>query len=182
MGGGFIDALITIWMDMGLPWTSQTPLYITLIGASIIFPFFLRSIRISQARNMIKRSNPLYHTERAEMEDKAIGRVKDIPVALLGLADQAVAMKRTQLAETIFTHVPKTKNIEERSSELHRIQPKKSLNHWNQIQKVKTLLEQEMIEAAKIQRSQIPERFNQEPDVIWIDEQLNNLSSLSEVE
>ena len=49
MGGGFIDALITIWMDMGLPWTSQTPLYITLIGASIIFPFFLRSIRISSS-------------------------------------------------------------------------------------------------------------------------------------
>ena len=78
---------------------------------------------------------------------------------------------------------PKTKKYKREIERIeHRIQPKKSLNHWNQIQKVKTLLEQEMIEAAKIQRSQIPERFNQEPDVIWIDEQLNNLSSLSEVE
>ena len=183
MGGGFIDALITIWMDMGLPWTSQTPLYITLISASIIFPFFLRSIRISQARNMIKRSNSLYHTERAEMEAKAIQRVKDIPVALLGLADQAVAMKRTQLAETILTHVPKSKKYRREIERIeHRIQPKKSLNHWNQIQKVKTLLEQEMISAAKKQRSQIPEQFNQEPDVIWIDEQLNNFTSLSDME
>lgn len=183
MGGGFIDALITIWLDMGLPWTSQTPLYITLIGASIIFPFFLRSIRISQARNMIKRSNSLYHTERTEMEVKAIQRVKDIPVALLGLADQAVAMKRTQLAETILTHVPKTKKYRREIERIERrIQPKKSLNHWNQIQKVKTLLEQEMFEAARIQRQQIPIRFHQEPDVIWIDEQLNNLSSLSERE
>ena len=38
-GGGFIDALITIWM-IWVCGISQTPLYITLIGASIIFPFF----------------------------------------------------------------------------------------------------------------------------------------------
>ena len=73
---------------------------------------------------MIKRSNPLYHTERAEMEEgyRACQRYY---LWLLGLADQAVAMKRTQLAETIFTHVPKQK-IKERSSELTpNLSPKK---------------------------------------------------------
>ena len=175
MGGGFIDALITIWMDMGLPWTSRTPLYITLIGASIIFPFFLRSIRISQARNMIKRSNALYHTERAEMESKAIQRVHDIPVALLGLADQAIAMKRTELAETILSHVPRTKKYRREIERIERrIQAKKSLDDWNQIQKVKTLLEQDMVDAARIQRANIASQYNQEPDVVWIDEQLRN--------
>lgn len=178
MGGGFIDALITIWMDMGLPWTSETPLYITLIGAGILFPFFLRSIRISQARNMIKRSNSLYHTERAEMEVKAIQRVIDIPVALLGLADQAVAMKRTQLAETILSHVPRTKKYKREIERIERrIQPKKSLEHWNLIQKIKTLIEQEMFEAASIQRKQIDNQYSEEPDVVWIDEQLKNKSS-----
>ena len=175
MGGGFIDALITIWMDMGLPWTSQTPLYITLIGAGILLPFFLRSIRISQARNMIKRSNSLYHTERAEMEVKAIQRVIDIPVALLGLADQAVAMKRTQLAETILSHVPRTKKYRREIERIERrIQPKKSLEHWNLIQKIKTLIEQEMFEAASIQRKQIDNQYREEPDVVWIDEQLKS--------
>ena len=87
------------------------------------------------------------------MEFKAIQRVKDIPVALLGLADQGCGDEATQLAETILTHVPKSKKYRREIERIeHRIQPKKSLNHWNQIQKVKTLLEQEMIEAAKIQR------------------------------
>ena len=31
-----------------------------------------------------------------------------------------------------------------------------------------------MFEAAQIQRSNIASRYNQEPDVVWIDEQLNN--------
>ena len=175
MGGGFIDALITIWMDMGLPWTSQTPMYITVIGAAVLFPFFLRSIRISQARNMIKRSNSLYHTERAEMEEKAIQRVHDIPVALLGLADQAISMKRTKLAESILSRVPRTKKYRREIERIeHRIQPKKSLDHWSQIQKIKTLIEQEMFEAARIQRTQIANQYSQEPDILWIDEQLTN--------
>ena len=109
MGGGFIDALITIWMDLGLPWTSMTPMYITILGAGILFPFFLRNIRISQARNLMKRSNSLYSEEREEMEQAAIKKVKDIPVALLGLADQAIAMKRNHLAEILLSYVPKTK-------------------------------------------------------------------------
>ena len=175
MGGGFIDALITIWMDMGLPWNSTMPLYITLIGASVLFPFFLRNIRISQARNLIKRSNALYHTERTEMEQQAIDRVKDIPVALLGLADQAVAMKRTHLAEQILTHVPKTKKYRREIERIqNRIEPKKSLNQWNQIQKVKTLIEQDMFDAAILQRELISSDMSQEPDVVWIDEQLQS--------
>lgn len=173
MGGGFIEALITIWVDIGLPWTDNTPLYITLIGAAVLFPFFLRSIRISQARNMIKRSNALYHLERAEMERRAIERVQDIPVALLGLADQAVAMKRTELAETILLHVPKTKKYRREVERIERrIQPRQSLDDWNLIQKIRTLIEQEMWDAAIIQRKKLSSKYDIEPDVRWIDEQL----------
>lgn len=173
MGGGFIEALITIWVDMGLPWTDNTPMYITLIGATVLFPFFLRSIRISQARNMMKRSNSLYNVERSEMEEQAIERVKDIPVALLGLADQAVAMKRTELAETILSYVPKTKKYRREIERIQRrIQPKQSLDHWNLIQKIRTLIEQEMWDAAVIQRNKLPGTFDSEPDVRWIDEAL----------
>ena len=89
--------------------------------------------------------------------------------------DQAIAMKRTGLAETILSHVPRTKKYRREIERIERrIQPKKSLDDWNQIQKVKTLLEQDMVEAARIQRSNIASRYNQEPDVVWIDEQLNN--------
>ncbi len=173
MGGGFIDALITIWMDLGLPWTSMTPLYITLIGAGVLFPFFLRNIRISQARNLLKRSNSLYHQERLNMEQLAIAKVQDIPVALLGLADQAIAMKRIQLAEEILTHVPDTKKYRpEKRRIAQRISPTSSLDHWVQIQKVQNLISQEMWDAAKIQRLQIPDSYCQEEEVIWIDEQL----------
>ena len=180
MGGGFIDALITIWMDLGLPWTSMTPMYITILGAGILFPFFLRNIRISQARNLMKRSNSLYSEEREEMEQAAIKKVKDIPVALLGLADQAIAMKRNQLAETLLSYVPKTKKYKREIQRIQlRITPRNSLDNWGQIQKVTILIEQDMFEAARIQRHKIPERFRKEPEVIWIDEQLAQQSETS---
>jgi len=180
MGGGFIDALITIWMDLGLPWTSMTPMYITILGAGILFPFFLRNIRISQARNLLKRSNSLYSEEREDMEQAAIKKVKDIPVALLGLADQAIAMKRNHLAETLLSYVPKTKKYRREVQRIQlRITPKNSLDNWGQIQKVTTLIEQDMFEAARIQRHKIPERFISEPEVIWIDEQLEEHSETS---
>lgn len=173
MGGGFIDALITIWMDLGLPWTSMTPLYITILGAGVLFPFFLRNIRISQARNLLKRSNALYAEEREQMEQSAIQKVKDIPVALLGLADQAIAMKRIHLAETLLSYVPKTKKYRREVQRIQlRIAPKNSLDNWGQIQKITTLIEQDMFEAARIQRQKLPGDLRSEPEVVWIDEQL----------
>ncbi len=173
MGGGFIDALITIWLDMGLPWTSMTPVYITAIGATLLFPFFLRSIRISQARNLLKRSNALYHEQRREMEQQAIQKVKDIPVALLGLADQAIAMKRIQLAEEILTFVPMTKKYKRELQRVQRrIRPKNSIDSWAQIEKIKTLISQEMFAAAKIQRDKLPESVESDAEVLWIDQQL----------
>ena len=90
-------------------------------------------------------------------------------------------MKRTELAETILSHVPRTKKYRREIERIERrIQPKKSLNDWNQIQKVKTLLEQDMVDAARIQRANIASQYNQEPDVVWIDEQLRNAAIPSE--
>jgi hypothetical protein len=48
------------------------------------------------------------------------------------------------------------------------------LNQWNQIQKVKTLIEQDMFDAAILQRELISSDMSQEPDVVWIDEQLQS--------
>ncbi len=179
MGGGFIDALITIWMDMGLPWTSMTPVYITAIGATVLFPFFLRNIRISQARNLLKRSNSLYHEERTEMEKQAIQKVKDIPVALLGLADQAISMKRVKLAEEILTFVPRNKKYKREVQRIHhRIRPKDTVDTWAQIEKIKTLISQEMFIAAKIQRDKLPTSLKSDPEVQWIDQQLSNVKDV----
>jgi hypothetical protein len=74
-----------------------------------MLPFFLRNIKIGQARNKLKRSNSIYGPERREMEVEALEKVKDIPTALLGLADQAIVMKRYELAEEFIAYVPRTK-------------------------------------------------------------------------
>ena len=173
MRAGLLDALVTIWRDMGLPWTENTPYYLTVAVMVVFLPFFLRNIRISQARNLLKRSNVVYHEERRQMEDAAIARVQDIPIALLGLADQAVSLKRFELVDRILTHVPKNKSYRREIERIQqRIQPTTSMDDWSQIQKVHTLIEQEMWQAARIQRSKISSNFEGSEEVRLIDRKL----------
>ena len=106
MGASFLDAFITLLIELGMPWTERTPFYLVGIFVLILFPFFLRNIRIGQARNLLKRSNTVFHEERRNMEQAAIQKVADIPTALLGLADQALSMQRRGLAEEIIQLVP----------------------------------------------------------------------------
>lgn len=108
-GGSFLESIITILVELGIPWEPWMANLIVFGGAMILFPFFLRNIRISQARNKLKRSNVIYGEERRAMEVEAMEKVKDIPTALLGLADQAIVMKRYELAEEFISHVPRTK-------------------------------------------------------------------------
>lgn len=109
MGGSFLESVFAILAELGIPWEPWMAQVLVFGGAILMLPFFLRNIKIGQARNKLKRSNSIYGPERREMEVAAIEQVKDIPNALLGLADQAIVMKRYALAEELISHVPRIK-------------------------------------------------------------------------
>ena len=157
MGGSFIEALITLWIEMGLPWNSSMPIYITLIGAGILFPFFLKNIRISQARNLLKRSNAIYGEQRKIMEREAVAKVQDIPDALLGLADQAISMKRYDLVETIILDLPDTAKMRREIQRLqHRMHPRDHFDWTKAELKIENLLEANLVGAAQAHFDQLP--------------------------
>ncbi len=183
MGGSFIEALITIWVDLGLPWTKYTPMYVTALGAIIMFPFFLKNIRIAQARNLLKRSNSLYHDEREAMEDAALRKVADIPVALLGLADQAIVMKRYALVDRILLMVPKKQSTSREIERIRRkINPQVPKNPIQILLKLETLLAQELYGAANKEWNSLPSHLKQHPDYQKIAEQLNKKKQKKEPE
>ena len=157
MGGSFIESLVTIWMELGLPWNSYTPMYITALGAVIMFPFFLKNIRISQARNLLKRSNSVYGNERKSMEKTAIDKVQDIPHALLGLADQAIAMKRYDLVAEIIEYLPNTVKMRREIQRLERRMAPRNQFDWNKERlKIENLIEAELWGAAEAHFNALP--------------------------
>ena len=165
MGGSFIEALITLWIEMGLPWNSSMPIYITLIGAGLLLPFFLKNIRISQARNLLKRSNSVYGEQRKEMEREAVSKVQDIPHALLGLADQAISMKRYDLVDTIIVDLPDTPKMRREIQRLqHRMHPREHFD-WSKAElKIENLLEANLVGAAQAHFDQLPIEVQQSLD------------------
>ena len=183
MGGSFIEALITIWVDLGLPWNKYTPMYITAAGAVIMFPFFLKNIRISQARNLLKRSNSMYHQERQDMEDAALNKVADIPVALLGLADQAIVMKRYALVDRILLMVPKTTKTRREIERIRRkINPQNPKDPISTLLKLETLLTQGLNEAAELEWNALPPHLQRHPDYVLFLEQLEAKKAKKEPE
>ena len=165
MGGSFIEALITLWIEMGLPWDSSMPIYITLIGAGLLLPFFLKNIRISQARNLLKRSNAVYGEERKNMECDAVTKVRDIPHALLGLADQAISMKRYDLVETIIVELPDTVKMRREIQRLqHRMHPREHFDWVKAELKIENLLEANLVSAAQAHFDQLPKDVQQSSD------------------
>ena len=181
MGGSFIEALITIWVDLGLPWNKYTPMYITAGGAILIFPFFLKSIRISQARNLLKRSNSIYHKERQAMENAAIAKVSDIPVALLGLADQAIVMKRYALVDRILLMVPNTASTRREIERIQRkMNPKNTKDPIQTLLKLETLLSQDLDDAARIEWDSLPRHIQNRPDYLIVLQQIEERKAKKE--
>ena len=183
MGGSFIEALITIWVDLGLPWNKYTPMYITAAGAVLMFPFFLKNIRISQARNLLKRSNSLYYQERQEMEDAALKKVADIPVALLGLADQAIVMKRYALVERILVMVPKTTKTRREIERIRRkVDPQNYKDPISTLIKLENLLSQGLNEAVELEWNALPPQVQRRPDYLLFKEELEAKKAKKEPE
>ena len=165
MGASFLDALITLMIEFGLPWTPKTPYFLVGIFALVMLPFFLRNIRIGQARNLLKRSNTVFHLERQKMENAAISKVADIPTALMGLADQAISMKRFELAEKILALVPMERKYRH---ELHKLQLK--INPppppiEKEIFAIEQLLENSLIEVAENRYQKLCDRWPNHPEL-----------------
>ena len=149
------------------------PIYITLIGAGILLPFFLKNIRISQARNLLKRSNSVYGDERKRLEQAALDKVSDIPAALLGLADQAISMKRYDLVSVIIQRLPDTHKMRREIQRLERrMNPRDSFD-WNKVQlKIDNLLDAELFGAAQAHYDTLPSDIQKAPEGIALQQEI----------
>ncbi len=166
-GGSFLESLITILIELGIPWEPWMANLIVFGGALFLFPFFLRNIRISQARNKLKRSNVVYGEERRSMELEALEKVKDIPTALLGLADQAIVMKRYELAEEFISHVPRTKKYKRELLAIHKkINPDSNRNLPSELLAIEQLKANGLNELAEKRWSEAKKRW---PNAIELD-------------
>ena len=172
-----IQSIFTLLHEMGISdrYLSDPSMkyYLMIIFAMVMFPFFLRNIRISQARNLLKRSNVVFHEERKMMEQQAIEKVKDISHALLGLADQAIQMHRHELALEILTLLRENSvHYKKHKREIQRLQrvlrPKPSQNLLEEIVLIERFVENELWALAQEHTTKAKEQWPnaQELDVL----------------
>ena len=145
----------------------------------LMLPFFLRNIRIAQARKALKKSNSYYHAERRELEEKAISKVKDIPTAMLGLADEAIRMKRYDLAQELIEYVPKTKRYRRELFRIHqKINPDINRSLPQEIMAIEQMMGNGLREASMTRLLKAKKRWPESTDLVALEKEL--ISSLRE--
>lgn len=178
-----IQSIFTLLHEMGVSdrylYAPSMKYYLMIIFAMVMFPFFLRNIRISQARNLLKRSNVVFHDERKMMERQAIEKVKDISHALLGLADQAIQMQRNELALEILallrdntTHHKKHKREIQRLQRL--LQPKSSQNLLEEVVLIERFVENELWTLAQEHTTKAKEHWPNAPELDALQEMISS--------
>jgi hypothetical protein len=150
MSGSFLDTIIAILIEFGVPWQPWMAKLLPIPVFLLMLPFFLRNIRISQARKLLKRSNVFFREERREMEKNAINKVKDIPTAMLGLADEAIKMQRYELAQELIGYVPASNKYRRELVRIHqKINPSALRTKETEILAIERLLENNLFESAQ---------------------------------
>ena len=139
----------------------------------VMLPFFLRNIRIAQARKALKKSNSYYHAERRKLEEIAIAKVKDIPTAMLGLADEAIRMKRYDLAQELIGYVPTTKRYRRELVRIHqKINPSVNRSLPQEVMAIEQMQANGLIEASQRRLQEARNRWPESQDLIDLEASL----------
>ena len=179
MTGSFLDAIISILIEFGVPWEPWMANVLPVPVFILMLPFFLRNIRIAQARKALKKSNSYYHDERRELEVKAIAKVKDIPTAMLGLADEAIRMNRYDLAQELIGYVPKTKRYRRELVRIHqKINPSVNRSLPQEVMAIEQMMANGLIEASEKRLHKAKIRWPESQELIALE--LNLASIIKE--
>jgi len=168
MSGSFLDTIIAILIEFGVPWQPWMAKLLPIPVFFLMLPFFLRNIRISQARKLLKRSDSFFSDERRGMEITAINKVKDIPTAMLGLADEAIRMHRYELAQELIGYVPPNNKYRRELVRIHqKINPSALRTKETELLAIERLLENNLFESAQQRIEEAKKRW---PDLKEIHE------------
>ena len=146
----FLDSIVLILAEFGIEWTPLLNGVFIAVVACLMLPFYLRSIRISRARKHLKRAQHLPFEERVALENEAIALVRSTPQALIGLAEQAISIKRYLLAEDILSQLPNKPKWRRHAQRLQRKMGGKKAEADQQMQVIQELLDQGLVEAARV--------------------------------
>jgi hypothetical protein len=181
MGNSFLDTIIMILLEFGVPWEPWMAKFLPIPVFILLLPFFLRNIRIAQARKAIKRSNSYYQAKRRSLEVEAIEKVKNIPTALLGLADEAIKMQRYDLAQEIISLVPRNKKYRRELIRIHnKINPPSVQSEQDELIAIEKLIENEVYKAAFLRLQQAQLKWPESSELIELRLRLQTMASESE--
>ena len=170
----FLDSIVLILAEFGIEWTPfMNGVFIATV-ACFMLPFYLRSIRISRARKYLKRAQHLPFEERVALEQEAIDLVRSTPQALVGLAEQAIGIKRYLLADEILSELPNKPKWRRHAQRLQRKMGGKKSEADQQEQVIQELMDQGLFEAAKVKLLETSSALspNQRSDLVYKIEQL----------
>jgi len=96
--GGILDSIVSILEAMGIslpPWAGPV---IALSLMALLLPLILRNFKITRARKILQRSRVFQPKEQSAAGQEALDLVRNIPMGLVAVADEALRQERGLLA------------------------------------------------------------------------------------
>lgn len=106
--GGILDSLSSLLGAMGVtlpPWAFPV---IALVVAFLLLPRIVGGLETGRARRILKRSRVVEGEARAQMEAEALRAVKDRPMGLVAVAEEALRLRRGRLAREAVEQLART--------------------------------------------------------------------------